>query len=64
MMMKVSLFVFGLLLASSSAIRGHDSKARLKREVAFSDEEIDTPKAASRRLNRNLQEYDPPTMAP
>jgi hypothetical protein len=62
-MMKISLFVFGLLVTSSSAIRGHEIYARLKREVVFSDEDIviDTPKVTSRRLDRNLQA---PTMAP
>lgn len=62
-MMKIYLFVFGLLVTSSSAIRGHEIYTRLKREVAVSDEEIviDTPKITSRRLDRNLQG---PTMAP
>lgn len=63
--MKISVFVFGLLVASSSAIRGHESRFRnLEREVAFSDEEIDNawaPKIAGRRLHAK---EDTPSKAP
>jgi hypothetical protein len=54
-MMKVYLFVFGLVVTSSFAIRGQ-SYTTLKREVVSSDGDavIDTTKVAASQINRYL----------